>query len=84
MKYAFPDKREGNIWVFAGLMSENIVKIEIRDDGIGLSKDIVFEEAQSMGLRIVRILTEQLGGDLEINNENGTQFTLKFSLVEEG
>ncbi|MCF7923321.1 MAG: PAS domain S-box protein [Candidatus Marinimicrobia bacterium] len=84
MKHAFPDKREGNIWLFAGLMSENMVKIEIRDDGIGLSKDIVFEEAQSMGLRIVRILTEQLGGDLEINNANGTHFTLMFNLVEEG
>ena len=80
IKYAFPDKREGDILVSARPFGENKAKIQIRDSGIGVAPDLVFEETQSMGLRIVRILTEQLGGTIEISHKQGTSFTLIFDL----
>jgi len=82
MKYAFPDNREGDIWVSARYTGDSEAYIEIRDNGIGLGKDLIFEETQSMGLRIVRILTEQLGGIIDIRHEKGTQFTLTFNLID--
>jgi len=82
IKYAFPNKREGEICVSAGVSPGNEAKIEIADNGVGLGVDVVFSEAQSMGLRIVRILTEQLAGTITIDHTNGTKFTLTFGLVE--
>ncbi|MBC8376583.1 MAG: PAS domain S-box protein [FCB group bacterium] len=82
MKYAFPDKREGGIWISAGPIGDNKAKIEIKDNGVGLGEDLVFEETKSMGLRIVRILTEQLGGTMEINTEKGSSFSLTFDLMD--
>ncbi len=82
MKYAFPNNREGDIWISASTIDNNKAKIEIRDNGVGLIKDLVLEEIQSMGLRIVRILTEQLGGNIEVNNKNGLSFSLTFDLSD--
>ncbi|NQT63454.1 MAG: PAS domain S-box protein [Candidatus Marinimicrobia bacterium] len=82
LKYAFPDKREGDIWISAGPIGDKKAKIEIKDNGVGLGEDLVFEKTKSMGLRIVRILTEQLGGTLEINTEKGSSFSLTFDLID--
>ena len=82
MKYAFPDKREGDIWISARAVDDQQAKIVIRDNGIGLSQDLIFEETQTMGLRIVRILNEQLGGSMEIAHERGTQFSLTFDFID--
>ncbi len=82
MKFAFPGKREGDIWISASSSGDTVAKIEIRDNGIGLNEDLVFEEVKSMGLRIVRILTEQLGGSMEIIYEKGTHFSLTFDLED--
>jgi PAS domain S-box-containing protein len=82
LKYAFPDKREGDIWISAVPVGGTRAMIEVKDNGVGLREDLVFEEAQSMGLRIVRILTEQLGGSMEINTEKGSSFSLTFDLFD--
>lgn len=83
MKYAFPDKREGAIWITGSSPEQNTARIEIRDNGIGMSEEIVLETAQSMGLRIVRILTEQLEGEIRVRRKGGTQFILTFDLIDQ-
>jgi PAS domain S-box-containing protein len=82
IKYAFPDNREGDVWLSAMHSSDTEAKIQIKDNGIGLGEDLVFEEAKSFGLRIVRILTEQLGGSMKISQKGGTSFTLSFDLTD--
>jgi len=82
MKHAFPDNREGDIWISGNAIDEETARIEIRDNGIGLDNEIVFEETQTMGLRIVRILTEQLEGNMRIVRKGGTRFKLTFDLVD--
>jgi len=84
IKYAFPDKREGDIWITADPIDHGKAKIEIKDNGVGLKEGLVFEETQSMGLRIVRILSEQLGGTMEIYTEKGVSFSLIFDLIDQG
>ena len=82
IKYAFPNKREGDIWIAASQLGTDRAKIEIKDNGVGVGGDIVLEETQSMGLRIVRILTEQLGGTIELDRETGSSYTLIFDLID--
>ncbi len=53
-------------------------RIAIADDGIGLPNDTVLERNQSLGLQLVRILIEQLGGELKIRREAGTAFEITF------
>jgi two-component sensor histidine kinase len=48
----------------------------VRDDGVGVPEDLDIEKTVSLGLRLVRSLAEQLGGDLELIRQNGTCFRI--------
>jgi len=84
LKYAFPDNKEGRIDVNFKLTEEDHYRLEIRDNGVGLPGDLSIEETSSLGLRLVKLLTEQLEGDLKIISQSGTAFIITFrSLVRE-
>ena len=83
-RYAFPENREGSIWVTARVEGDQTAVIQIKDDGIGLPEDLNFQDTQTMGLRIVRILTEQLDGQITIARSKGTCFKLTFNLIDPG
>lgn len=48
----------------------------VSDDGIGLPED--FDLNKKFGLSIVNALTKQIGGELSVDSNNGTQFMVKF------
>ena len=50
----------------------------VRDNGIGIPKTINFNETVSMGLRLVRILTQQLKASLDLSASEGTSFHFTF------
>jgi PAS domain S-box-containing protein len=87
MKYAFTGRKSGLISISASL-TDNIVRISVRDDGIGMLEPADFSRAEGFGLQLVEMLTRQLGGSIkrENGNENGTGtgtgtgFTLEFGL----
>lgn len=82
MKYAFPDGREGIVTVALKQRGEGSYELTISDNGIGLPEDLQVEKAKSLGLRLVRILTGQIGGTLEFTSSGGgTIFTVNFSDV---
>jgi two-component sensor histidine kinase/CheY-like chemotaxis protein len=78
-KYAFPAGRRGSIVVEGGRMGDS-VRLVIRDDGVGLPADFSLESTKSLGLRIVRILTRQLKGVLDIEHAEGALFRICFPL----
>jgi two-component sensor histidine kinase len=52
--------------------------VEVRDDGRGLPDGFRIEDTTSLGLSIVRALvTDQLGGTIEMANEGGTLVRLR-------
>lgn len=76
-KHAFNDRSRGRIDIDISEMSENVV-IKIEDDGVGIESKP--REAKSLGLHIVKILTEQLEGVYKLyDTGNGTAFELTFS-----
>ncbi len=77
-KHAFPEGKQGEIRVSMHLISENEVELIIQDTGIGLPKDFSIEKVNSLGLKLVKLLTEQLDGSLEIIKNQGTKFKIKF------
>jgi PAS domain S-box-containing protein len=77
LKYAFPDKRSGHIIVELKQNKEH-KELVVSDDGIGLSEDIKLPQTESLGLKLVYILLDQLKASYTIDRENGTKFLIKF------
>ncbi|MDO8869681.1 MAG: histidine kinase dimerization/phosphoacceptor domain -containing protein [Methanobacteriaceae archaeon] len=81
IKYAFPDGRDGEITVdFYKTNNEFILKV--KDNGMGLPEDLDFKQTQSLGLKLVNSLTEQIDGEVELNKTNGTCFKIIFKEIE--
>ena len=83
LKYAFPDNRKGHIWIKLKSKGEEIF-LTVRDDGIGLPADLDLENIRSLGLQLVRLLTDHdLNGSLEIQNgrKMGARFYIRFPLL---
>jgi two-component sensor histidine kinase/ligand-binding sensor domain-containing protein len=80
LKHGFKDRTgEGHILVrFAPRDDGMFYEFSVSDDGNGIPDDMDIENASSMGLEIVRILTEQLDGNWSWRSENGTEFTIEF------
>jgi PAS domain S-box-containing protein len=77
-KHAFPDDRRGRITVDLDSEDGGLVRLAVTDDGIGIPKDIDIEQTSTLGLQLVSLLTEQVGGTLEIQRVNPTSFVLRF------
>jgi PAS domain S-box-containing protein len=54
------------------------ISIRICDNGDGLPEDFSLEESKSLGLELVSILTQQIGGEITYSNKNGACFHLTF------
>jgi PAS domain S-box-containing protein len=75
LKYAFPDAR-GHIWVQCRLIDANCCELIVGDDGIGLPPDFDSQNTESLGLQLVYGLTQQVGGDIHVDRNQGTQFRI--------
>ena len=76
-KYAFPDGRLGNIWVAMKHEGKHY-DLSVKDDGIGLPDHFDLNTQNTMGSRIVRILVEQIEGSIEVYNDGGACFNIRF------
>ena len=71
LKYAFPEDRTGQLSISLK-QSESCLMLLVKDNGVGLPKDLNWKESPSFGLKLVSALAEKLKASLEINNEKGT------------
>jgi PAS domain S-box-containing protein len=78
LKYAFPDNRDGIIFVTLRV-EKNKVKIEVGDNGIGIPESVDIKNTQTLGLQLVDTLVEQIGGTLKLNRSKGTVFSIEFN-----
>ena len=79
LKYAFPDGRTGEVRIELHEQPENMARLVVADNGVGLRSDVDWETARSLGLRLVRTLADQLGAKLEVQSRQGTEIQLIFS-----
>lgn len=76
-KYAFPDDQPGVISVFLNKTLDEIT-LQINDNGIGLPVDIDLNSMASFGMKLIRGLSQQLDGQLFIENLNGLETKIVF------
>ena len=79
LKYAYPAGKGGEVRVELTL-DKGSISLEISDDGAGIPDEYLSPENDSMGMTLVRMLVQQLGGALSIENRGGTRVKIKFAL----
>lgn len=76
-KHAFPEGREGSISIDLH-RTEDRFHLRIADDGIGFPPGFDFMKSETLGLKLVTALVQQLSGTVELYREGGTVFTITF------
>jgi two-component sensor histidine kinase len=66
--------------VFVKQIPDDKLKIIIGDNGKGLPSDIDLSNAKTFGLRIIRLLAEQLNAELTVQTERGTIYTIQMEV----
>ena len=75
LKYAFDKDSDGEITI--KLKEENNFAILlVADNGRGLPKNFKIEDSTGMGLELVKMLTQQLSGTLDVESKDGTTFKI--------
>jgi two-component sensor histidine kinase len=80
LKHAFGDDREGVIRVLLKKTEDGSAELTVADNGVGLPDNFQWNEAQSLGLRLVRILIHQLRADLFVSGHDGATFRFAWKL----
>ncbi len=81
IKHAFPTNKAGLIII--NLTTENnIVFLEIKDNGQGFNDAVDFKNSPSLGLQLVNTLINQIDGELQFETERdkGTKIVITFKM----
>jgi two-component sensor histidine kinase/ligand-binding sensor domain-containing protein len=87
-KYAVKPDMDNKLSLFLEKIEENTeggqngkqdFKITFRDNGSGLPDGFRIEKTSSLGMKVIKLLTKQIGGSLQFYNENGAVFDIRFS-----
>jgi PAS domain S-box-containing protein len=82
LKHAFNNREEGEIAIeLRAGRKPGSARFRLADNGTGLPTTLNWEKSRSLGLRLVRMLTQQLNGSLEVHVNHGTEFLLSFPVI---
>jgi PAS domain S-box-containing protein len=81
IKHAFPGTRIGTITLDLKC-EENLVFLELKDNGVGFKDSVSFQNSHSLGLQLVNTLIEQIDGKYEFKSEKdiGTEIKVTFKM----
>ncbi|MBW7871320.1 MAG: tetratricopeptide repeat protein [Flavobacteriia bacterium] len=76
-KYAFENNGAGKIWVSLKEKGNSFL-LSLSDNGKGLPAGFDVKETNSFGLRIIKLLTEQLNGNFSMKGDDGVSLEIEF------
>ena len=79
-KYAFANRR-GELAISLTSLPDDLLRLVVRDDGPGLPSAVDPQAGSSVGMQIVRSLSNQLRGKLDLERNPGVTWALTFPLV---
>ncbi|MDP9079625.1 MAG: ATP-binding protein [Bacteroidota bacterium] len=79
IKYAFPDNREGEISILLANVGEQI-KLELADNGIGMQQLQQEADPGSLGLVLMKGLSEDIDAEISFEVDDGTRITIVFNV----
>lgn len=77
-RHAFCGRDGGIIKIAFNGNERDGFRLTVSDNGTGIPAGFNIAVSESMGMTLIRELVNQLGGEINIKNENGTAFTINF------
>jgi two-component sensor histidine kinase len=81
LKHAFGNRDAGEISIQLRTDDSGNVHFRFTDNGVGLAQPLSWSKVNSFGLRLVSMLAQQIGAQIEVQSEQGTSFHLSFETV---
>lgn len=79
LRHAFPGERGGVIEIGLREQPDGVLRLTVRDDGVGLPADLDLRRLPSLGVELVFAFAEQLAARVEVTRAPGTCFTIEFA-----
>ena len=93
LKHAFIGRGKGEIRIklsreeYSELESEDCESsnfvLTVSDNGVGIPESLDIEDFDSLGMQLITTLVDQLDGEVELKNNSGTEFAIRFTVTEE-
>jgi len=77
LQHAFTDNRDGRIWISLHVSVENLITIDIHDNGPGL-KEIKGSQPHTLGRQLIEALATQLNATIQFENNKGARYSIQF------
>jgi two-component sensor histidine kinase len=77
LKYAYP-ACDGGVLRIGLSRSGGTATLSVEDEGCGMPESFDPEQATSMGIRLVKLLAEQIGGKITIRSDSGVATSVSF------
>lgn len=81
VKHAFVDGRDGHIFVGLEKIDDQSYVLIVRDNGVGMTEEMMGTERNSLGLDLIQLLSEQVGASLSYSFNEGTEFRISFVIT---
>jgi len=82
-KHAFPPPRHGRIEVALRQLNARQVEICVRDDGVGFPPGLDWKQVGSLGLHLVKILSNQIEASTSARSGDGVEFLIRVPIPED-
>lgn len=79
LKYAFPENRSGSLIVNVN-KEQNYLVLQVKDNGVGVPEDFDLTKLKSFGYQIIRSFSAKMKAELNVYNNEGTNFVMKIPL----
>jgi two-component sensor histidine kinase len=79
LKHAFPNEQEGTIDIVLKRTSDDHFLLSIKDNGIGLPVAFNSSKQASMGMKLMRGLSDDIDAGFDVQNNAGTEIRLNFT-----
>ena len=80
LKHGFSDGYSGEIRVSTRMETENVVELCVSDTGRGMPRDFNMSTNSGLGLQLIELLVDQIGGNLVVDTSRDTTFIIRFTL----
>lgn len=78
LKHGLPGGRRGRIDVELVEEADGCLRLSVTNDGLPIPESLDLESPATLGLQLVRLLAEQLGGTLQMQRADPVRFSLRF------
>ncbi|MBC05931.1 histidine kinase dimerization/phosphoacceptor domain -containing protein [Thalassospira sp.] len=80
LKHGFPDGTEGQIEVSTKMIDADVVELRVSDNGRGMPDNFKLGTTEGLGLQLIELLVDQIGGDIDVLTDQDTTFVISFRI----